>query len=93
MEITFTLRKNGGYMPNGLGSRLFPVDWQAGRPADRQKCHCCKLPNSLLIVFWMFELIFGIFNVIPMDLQWQRKEAKGARAPQILHQWGQSLPK
>ena len=31
MEITFTLRKNGSYMPSGLGGSLFPVDRQAGR--------------------------------------------------------------
>ena len=28
MKITFTLRKNGGYMPSSLGSRSFPVDRQ-----------------------------------------------------------------
>ena len=31
IEITFTLRKNGGYMPSGLDSMSFPVDRQAGR--------------------------------------------------------------
>ena len=31
-EITFTLRKNGGYMyAKLLGGRSFPVDRQAGR--------------------------------------------------------------
>ena len=25
-EITFTLRKNGGYIPSGLGGRSFPID-------------------------------------------------------------------
>ena len=28
-EITFTLRKNGGYRTNGLGGRSFPVVRQA----------------------------------------------------------------
>ena len=31
MEITFTLRKNGGYRASSLGGRLFPVVRQAGR--------------------------------------------------------------
>ena len=31
MEITIILRKNGGYMPSGLGGRLFPVIRLAGR--------------------------------------------------------------
>ena len=35
MEITFTLRKNGGYMPSSLDGRLFPVDRLAGRLVGR----------------------------------------------------------
>ena len=31
MEITFTLRKNEGYMPSGLGGRSFPVDRLANK--------------------------------------------------------------
>ena len=30
MEITFTLRKNGGYRTSGLGGKSFPVVRQAG---------------------------------------------------------------
>ena len=33
-EITFILRKNGGYRTNGLGGRSFPVVRQAGWQAD-----------------------------------------------------------
>ena len=36
MEITFTLRKNGSYMPSSLNVRLFSVDRQVGK----QKFHC-----------------------------------------------------
>ena len=39
-EITFTLRKNGGYVSNGIGGRSFPVDRQAGWLAGRLKSHC-----------------------------------------------------
>ena len=35
MEITFTLRKHGGYRTSGLGSRSFPVVRQAGRQVGR----------------------------------------------------------
>ena len=32
--LIITLRKNGGYIPRGLGSRLFSVGGQAGRQAN-----------------------------------------------------------
>ena len=54
-------------MPSGLGGRLFPVDRQAGR----QK-FCLKIfltyVTQLLIGFQMFEQIFGIVNIVPIDL-------------------------
>ena len=41
-EITFTLRKNGGYRTSGLSSRLFPVVRQAGWQVGRQKSCCLR---------------------------------------------------
>ena len=43
-EITFTLRKYGGYRTSSLGGRSFSVVWQAGWlagwQADQQKSYC-----------------------------------------------------
>ena len=36
-EMTFTLRKNGGYMPSCLGGRLFTVERLTGQQI---KSHC-----------------------------------------------------
>ena len=54
MEITLTLRKNGGYKTSGLGSRLlFPVVTLTGRPMGillfKKILKSCNSPSNLFL--------------------------------------------